>query len=165
MNGDSAGRFEVADLTERHAASIREVVPVAEASVFLSHSLPELWGEVRDQKRRVLAPPFVRYHGVVDGELDIEAGIMISKPAEGRGRVRASSLPGGEAATTWHEGAYETLGATRQALQDWIEEHGLEPVAPHWEVYWTNAGSTDDVTKWRTQLVWPVRRPPEDASD
>lgn len=160
-----APRFELTELMPRHAAAIRERVPVAEAATFLSLALPELWHEVKQQRRRALSPPYVRYHGVDDQGFDLEAGLIIGAPPARSGRVRRSGLPGGAAATAWHEGAYERLGDTRQQLTEWIAESGLEPVEPHWEVYWTNAGSTDKVERWRTQLVWPVTRTEEGVAE
>ncbi len=159
MSARSERRFETVELPERHAAAIRERVPVGESQDFLADALPELWAEVRDQKRRPLTPPYVRYHGVEEGELDLEAGIMLSDPPDERGRIERALLPAGEVALVWHEGGYESLGETRKALSQWVEDQGLVPAGPHWEIYWTNAGSTDDASRWRTQLVWPVRRP------
>lgn len=94
--------------------------------------------------------PFARYL-TMGAEIEVEVGIPLvgshSVPT-----LRATLLPGGSAATTWHVGPYSGLREAFADLEAWIDEHA-EPAGAPWESYWT----PHDAEPPRTQVVWPVR--------
>jgi effector-binding domain-containing protein len=85
---------------------------------------------------------------------DIEAGVLVSEPMRGEGRVVASLLPGGTIATTRYAGSYEGLGVAHEAIRRWIDEQGLALAGPSWEIYghWD-----DDPEKRYTQVSYLLR--------
>jgi len=98
----------------------------------------------------VAGVPFVRYL-----TLGAEAEVEIGVPLNGSHSVpslRATLLPGGPAASIWHERPSSGLSEVFADLKAWIEQHG-EPAGAPWESYWTSP----DADVPQTQIVWPVR--------
>ena len=119
-----------------------------------------LYGEICGHLARVgaqpIGPPFARFPSK-DGALEVEVGFPVLAAVPAAGRMETSRLPGGPGVQTIHVGAYERLPGAHEALEQWAKEHGYEPAGPCWEVYFTDPSEEPDVTKWRTQVVMPVR--------
>jgi effector-binding domain-containing protein len=96
--------------------------------------------------------PFGRYHAMIGGQCNVEAGIPVVEAMEGQGEVKASQLPGGTAATTVHTGPYEKLSAAHEAIQNWARKNGHKPIGGVWEYYLTDPGQEPDPNKWQTKL-------------
>lgn len=96
--------------------------------------------------------PFVRY--LSEGpDFSIEVGLPLDAPHSIPG-LRTTLLPGGTAASLWHEGSHDGLGAAFRRLEAWVRDHA-EPTGDPWECYWTER----DADLPRTQIVWPVTLP------
>jgi hypothetical protein len=80
--------------------------------------------------------PYARYL-FRDREMEVEAGIPITRPIAGEGPIVPSTLPGGPTAVTAHYGRYEDLENAHKAIMTWMQRHGCEPAGGHWEVYFT----------------------------
>ncbi len=145
---------EVAE--SRPTATIRLKIKPSEVSKTLAIVLPEVGRHMAKCGATATSPPFSRYHSVSDDEIDIEAGICVAKPIEAGGRVKASELPGGPTAMTWHVGQYSDLMKTHALLEAWMKEQKLKARGGVWEIYWTDPGLEPDPTKWKTQLICPV---------
>lgn len=65
----------------------------------------------------------------------VEVGVLVAGLFEPEGRVSASELPGGEAATATHRGDYARLGVTHTAVRDEVAARGRELAGPRWEIY------------------------------
>lgn len=158
--GDAAARDQaivVSNLHERHLASIRVTVPRADLQKTLSVLLPETMQHVLSTGVAMDGPPLVRYHDWSD-PVDLEAGIPVASAIEPKGRVKATLLPAGDAVIAWHVGPYEKLGETHERVKAYMESHGLEARGSMWEEYWTDPGMEPDPARWRTKVVWPVKR-------
>jgi len=160
----AAGEFRapqtrIEQVQEVHTASVRRRVKMAEIGRVLGGMYAEVMAQVRKEGASVVGAPFSRYHTRPDasGEVDLEAGMPVSKPIEGNDRVRPNSLPAGRVASTWHVGPYHELGRTYERLTGWLKQEGLTPNGPSWEIYWTDPGMQPDPKRWRTQVVMPVR--------
>ena len=103
-------------------------------------------------------PPFTRYHSIDGDTVDIEAGFPVKKAIKDSGRIKASELPAGEVAVTWHFGPYEELEKSHALLEKWMKSQSLESGGGMWEIYWTDPGIEPDPKKWRTQLIWPIKK-------
>ncbi len=137
--------------------SVRLKCHAAEIGAVLREVLPEVWRHIEHHEGRPAGPPFTRYHDYADGRVDLEAGIPVESPLPEGGRVRAGELPGGRVVTTVHVGPYEKLPEAHDALHVWMREHGHAPDGPQWEYYLTDPGEEPDSSRWRTELVWPIR--------
>jgi effector-binding domain-containing protein len=98
------------------------------------------------------------YRHTPDGQFDLEVGAEVGSPFAGQGEVVASSLPGGEVATTTHFGPYQRLGEAHKAVQDWCTANHRTPAEPCWEIYghWLDEWNKDP-SKIRTDVYYLLR--------
>jgi effector-binding domain-containing protein len=152
-----AGDAKVETLAAQPVLSIRAVIDAKDVSKTLAEFLPEVMAAIGKAGGQMAAPPFSRYHAMDGGKIDLEAGIPLKKAVAGHGRVKASELPAGRAAMTWHLGPYDKLPGTHAFLQTWMQEQKLEAAGGAWEIYWTDPGIEPDPAKWQTQIFWPLK--------
>lgn len=148
--------IDIRVLPEQPTAVVRGTMPVADMSTWLPAAYQEIGGYLQRCGAAPAGPPFARYT-FRDDLADVEAGFPVTRPVGGAGRVVPSSLPSGPAAVTTHHGPYERLDAAFDAVEAWLKEHGHEAAGPHWEVYYTDPQAEPDPTRWRTDVVRPVR--------
>jgi effector-binding domain-containing protein len=95
----------------------------------------------------------------------VEVGVEMPGPFEPRGRVVASSLPAGLAATTIQRGppSPEGLGEAHEAVRAWCAANGHELEGPRWEVYghWPEDG---DASAYEVEIFWLVHEEPRSGS-
>lgn len=149
--------IKVEDVTAQPIASIRVTIKPEDISKTLSILYGEIGAYMQRSGAEFAGPPFSRYHGEKDGMLDFEAGIPISKPLAGEGRVKGGELPAGKVATTVHVGKYEDLKTTHDKLTAWMAAKKLESAGALWESYLTDPGLEPDPKKWRTKVCHPVK--------
>lgn len=126
---------------------------------------PNLWGRLLTEVYRFLRarPDLATGEGqelwqnvmlYKDGRPDVEVGVLVSRPFVPEGRVMASELPGGEAATAIHRGDYARLGITHDAVRDDVAVRGRELAGPCWEIYghWRA-----DPGELETEVFWLLR--------
>jgi effector-binding domain-containing protein len=145
-------------LGARPVASIRLEIDASQVSATLATIFPEIGRALAGQGTEFGGPPFSRYHSIdlTRGKIDLEAGIPVKAPIQASGRVKASELPAGRAAMTWHVGSYHELQKSYDRLGDWLAEENLVSRGGFWEIYWTDPGLEPDPSSWRTQIYWPV---------
>jgi len=156
VGGDGKPVYETIEREMQTVATIRTKCKPSEISATLSIVLPEIGSTLSAAGVRMAGPPFARYHAISDTEIDLEAGIAVSKPITEKGRVKNSELPAGKTVTVWHIGKYEKLRDAHEALQAHMTTNKLKARGGPWEVYWTDPGMVPDVTKWRTQIFQPI---------
>jgi effector-binding domain-containing protein len=153
---DRGGECAIETLEPQPVASVRLTTKPGEVSKTLAGVLTEVMKYLGKQGVMPAGPPFSRYHRVGPDELDLEAGFPVSKAVAGEGRIKASELPGGRTAVTWHFGSYDKLMESHSLLEAWIKKQPLKPRGGAWEVYWTDPGLEPNPQKWKTQVLWPV---------
>jgi effector-binding domain-containing protein len=158
VDADGQPSYRVVEREAQAVASIRTKCKPSEVSATLAVLLPEVIAHVNATGGGMAGMPFSRYHGFGADEIDLEAGIPVSKPIPEKGRVKNSALPGGTTVTAWHFGPYEKLSAAHQALQAHAAANELKARGGSWEVYWTDPGMVPDPAKWRTQLFLPIEK-------
>jgi effector-binding domain-containing protein len=89
----------------------------------------------------------------LDGDMNIEVGVIVSHPFSSDGPVICSATPGGMAATAIHLGPYDRIGEANRAILDWCAAQGYRVAGPSWEIYdhWN-----DDPSKLRTDIFYLV---------
>ncbi|MEQ8762572.1 MAG: GyrI-like domain-containing protein [Planctomycetota bacterium] len=144
------------ELKEQATVTMRRKVKVEEISDALADIFGKVFGHAVSSGK-IGGAPFCILHDMKEGRMDIEAGVPLNSPIEGLADIKASKLPAGKVLVTWHVGPYHELGKAHQALEAWMKQHDLESAAPPWEVYWTDPGQEPDPSKWRTEVVQPIR--------
>jgi len=153
---DKGGECAIEMMEPQAVASVRLTIKPTEVSKTLSGVLIEVMKYLGKAGVTPTGPPFSRYHRMGPDELDLEAGMPVSKPVPGEGRIKGSELPGGRIAVTWHVGNYDKLPETHALLEAWIKKQTLKSRGGAWEVYWTDPGLEPNPEKWKTQIFWPV---------
>jgi effector-binding domain-containing protein len=147
--------FELRQGKAAATATVRVKCKPADLHQQLATILPEVMGYLSRERLAPAGPPFARFHSF-DELVDLEAGIPVAQPIAGNGRVKPSSLPGGDVVAGMHVGPYHELHRTHEALVDWLAGHGLVAEGGAWEVFWTDPGLERDPSKWRTEVFQPV---------
>ncbi|HEV7689065.1 MAG TPA: GyrI-like domain-containing protein, partial [Acidimicrobiia bacterium] len=142
------------------AAAISETVDREDVLAWWQGALGELHASVRAQG----LTPAGCYAGLYGGDLyEHDRGrATVFLPVEGRvraiGRVAALVVPAAELAVTGHEGSLDDVDLTYGALGAYVTGHEIGVDGPLREYYLRGVNDTDDVTRWRTEIAWPVFR-------
>lgn len=103
------------------------------------------------------APP----GGVYDNAL-FEVGrghVLVHRPSHDpptRGRVHPVELPAVELAVATHVGEHDDIDVTYGEVGAWVVTNALSVAGPVRETYLVGPRDTDDRSKWRTEIGWPV---------
>jgi effector-binding domain-containing protein len=148
----------VRDVVSQPIVGIRARTSLAQMPAFMGGAYGELFQLIGRQGGRPAGPPFVIYHDpeFKEDDIDVEAGVPVSDPIEGSGRVLGSTLPAGTIACTLHLGPYEGIGGAYRAVTAWVEEHGREFAGPPREVYLVGVGQAEP-SGYRTEVQFPIR--------
>ena len=145
-----------------------EPVPTAVVAAATTwREFPEVWGPMLDEVwsfLRGLAPEglYQQGHNVMlykDDVPHVEVGVQVSGSFHPAGRVIASALPGGLAATAVHSGPIAGIGDTHQAVREWSNANGYRLAGPRWEIYSDPDPSTGD---FDVDVFWLLRTPNAD---
>ena len=153
------------DRPEQHYVGIRGSVPMGGIGPFIDESFPEVFAHLEKQGAHPAGAPFLRYNVIdMERELEIEAGVPVSGPVEGGGRVFAGVVPAGRYGTLTYVGGYDGLMDANEALQEWARQQGLEwamTATEHGdrfesrlEVYVTDPATEPDPEKWETEVAY-----------
>jgi effector-binding domain-containing protein len=81
----------------------------------------------------------------------VEVGVLLDRSCPLTGRVTASALPAGTAATTVHHGSFGDVGAAHDAVVHWCATQGLRLTGTRWEIYGPH---DDDPDRQWTEVYW-----------
>ncbi|HEY4227298.1 MAG TPA: GyrI-like domain-containing protein [Candidatus Limnocylindrales bacterium] len=119
-------------------------------------AFPALWGELLGEVWACL-----RAGGIdrgcrnvmlyLDDVPNVEVGVLLDRLCPLTGRVVASTLPAGTAATTTHRGDFRDLGAAHDAVVAWCAAHGHRLSGTRWEIYGPH---DDDPAQQWTEVYW-----------
>jgi effector-binding domain-containing protein len=147
--------IEVKELPAQHVLTIRERATAKGLGAAMRGLYPVIAAYLEKRGVQPAGPSFGLFHSYGE-EIDFEAGFPVAESVEGEGRIRASELPGGRAAVVTHIGPYETIGPVHEALDAFVHDrsdHG----GPSREVYWSGPADEPDSSRWRTDVIYPLR--------
>ena len=153
------------------ALVVREVVDAAELNDWGSEAFNALAAALAAAGLTAAGP----YGGLFDGDFfelersEVTAFVpvtsetgLVRAPADvgldPAGRVRLLEIPAVEAAVAVHEGAFSEIDRTYAALGEGVAERAIGVDGPIREYYLVSSADTDDVSKHRTEVCWPVFR-------
>lgn len=147
---------QVVQCEEQPVASIRVKIKADQVHRTLAQLLPEVMSWLTETGASASGPPFARFHGEGEGEVDFEAGVPVAAPITAHDRVKPSTLPGGRTIMTWYSGAYSELAEARTRLAKTVAEMHLKPRGGAWIYYWTDPTVERDKSRRRSQIVQPI---------
>ncbi|MCY3958921.1 MAG: GyrI-like domain-containing protein [Chloroflexi bacterium] len=149
--------FETKEIGAQPMLAIRATSTMDKLEELMGSLFGEVYGCIQESGAQPVGMPFSRYHSMDGATVDLECGMPVASPMDGKGRVEAGELPAGTVATVTHLGPYNNLPQSWSALTEWMGSQGLEPAGAPWEVYVTDPGAEPDQSKWRTDIFFPVR--------
>jgi effector-binding domain-containing protein len=149
--------IQIVELEQQCTATIHDHVAMDQMSVFFGRALAAVSQTLAAEGVTPTGPPFACYHGRSSDVVEVEAGFPVADPVPAADAVWPGVLPGGRAMEALHVGPYDELHKTYAAIQERIEQEGLEPADLRWECYLTDPESEPDPSRWQTQIIWPIR--------
>ncbi|HWG25233.1 MerR family transcriptional regulator [Actinospica sp.] len=144
-------------LPPRTVAAIRSEVELDEVLDWYGTAVKELDTAVPATERT--GPPGGRYAN----ELFTEGfGAMTVFHPTGKvresGRIESLELPAVELAVTVHAGPHDDIDVTYGRLGAWVTAHAMAVDGPIHETYPVGPRDSDDPSRWRTEIGWPIFR-------
>lgn len=150
--------FEIIQIPQRHYVGVRRRVMRSEIGPLCAEVLPRVTAWLADIGAQMKGMPITVYHSVdlESGQYDLQPGRFVAEPVNGQGDITAGRTAAGEAAHAVHEGSYDSLGKTWEALWAWIAAQGRTVSEPAWEEYVTDPADDPDPRNWRTEICVPL---------
>ncbi len=130
---DGEGTVRIVEAAPQPTAVIPAVTSWPEFASLWGQLLEEVWTEVRAADVRAGRNVML----YLDHRPSVEVGVELLGPFAPRGRIIASSLPGGPAATIVAPGPPTShgLAAAHDEIRRWCDTHGRTRTGVRWEVY------------------------------
>lgn len=132
---------------------VERTTPMAEIAGAMESGLTEVFGTIDARGITPRSMPMSIYFEMSD-PLTFRIGVVVSAEDAAASGLASDTLPE-EAITTTHTGSYASLGATHHALWQYMENEGIPPGMPVWEVYVDDPGETAEADL-RTEIYRAV---------
>ncbi len=148
---------QLRSLPPRTVAAIRGEVELDEVLDWYGAAMKELDTAVPTTERT--GPPGGRYAN----ELFTEGSgaVTVFHPAgkvRESGRIESLELPAVELAVAVHAGPHDDIDVTYGRLGAWVTAHAMAVDGPIHETYPVGPRDSDDPSRWRTEIGWPIFR-------
>ena len=100
--------------------------------------------------------PMAIYHSYSADMIDIECGIPVTAEVMPTDEINVIDMPTQSVVRFMHMGDYANLPTTYEQAEAWMAENGIDANGAPWEVYVTDPEVETDVTKWKTEVYFPV---------
>ena len=134
-----------------------------------TEEIPDLMGRlfglimeaVSSQSLQPAGPPFSYYYDYnqATGVTKVKAGIPIGSPGISMGEIKAVEFEGFKGISGIHTGSYDNFEASYNELMEEAEKRGYEITWESWEFYYSDPSTEPDESKWKTEIVFPVKGP------
>ncbi|MFC2024752.1 MerR family transcriptional regulator [Chloroflexota bacterium] len=139
-------------------ASARGVVPTYSD---IGQLFNELYPHLGQHQAQIIGPPIAIYHDMEfkerDPDIEVAAPIIGAVPETGRVKVRQLEAID-TAACLIHQGPYEAISESYQALMAWAETNGYRIAGPDREIYIKSMNETTNPAEFITELQLPVEK-------
>jgi DNA-binding transcriptional MerR regulator len=144
-----------------HTLAVRGQVTEADFAAFLDAAYAELRAVADRAGTAPVGPSGALYPPEIadDDPEPVEAFVPVAAPVplpDRRGRVHLSEVPAARVAVLVHAGGYDTVGDTYRRLGAWVAHNATPAALPVREIYLVSFDETDDPTRFRTEIHWPV---------
>lgn len=151
----------VRDEPASHTLAVRGEVTVADFADFLDTAFAELRAVADRAGTAPTGPSGALYPPEIPDESPepVEAYLPIATPVAlppDCGRVHLGEVRAGRTAVLVHAGGYDTIADSYRRLGAWVAHNATPAPLPVREVYVVSFGETDDPSRFRTEIHWPL---------
>lgn len=127
-------------------------------SAQMGKSYGELMTVLQKAKVEMTSPPFALYPRWDEEKKEFDMVCALSVPANATlpAQYKITQLAGGKAVKAIHLGDYNKLGETHDQIYKYLGMKKLEHGTP-WEVYITDPEAEPDMSKWVTEVYYPIK--------
>lgn len=149
---------EYRTVPDTRALAITGPVAMADIETWWEEAFDELHGILRHAPGDRNGPDGALYAAeLFQEELgEVTAFLPVAGQARPSGRAQLVEIPGAELAVTVHEGAFSELDRTYGALGTFVAQREIAVEGPIREHYLVTYSHTDDESRHRTEVCWPV---------
>ena len=153
------GEIKVKEIPERIAAYVTDSASCEMVSDVLGKSYGTVMGYLGPMNIECDGPPFARWLMWNDtlNKFVVQAGMFVKSKVEPKAPVQVSVMPKQKVVAAIHYGPYETSVKTYEAIEKYIKDNKLTANGAPWEVYVTDPEKEADMTKWETEIYYPVK--------
>ena len=126
---------QIQEQSAQPVVSIRMKTSVDQLPMVVGQSYGEIMQYLHEKGEAVAGIPFVAYYNMDMQNLDVEIGMPVTHPIDGRGRVQSSEIPSGKYATCTHVGPYRDASKTYDKLTDFVLLNKETPTGVAYEYY------------------------------
>ena len=145
------------DLTRQWVITQRETTDLAGIPATLSAAFENVTRFAMANGLSQNGQPLAIWHkfNPADDFVDVEAGIPVSDSTNVGTGMKLIKLSG-KAVKTTHWGDYDSSEITYHRAMNWMNQQGIQPSGPPWEVYVTDPEIEKDTAKWQTDIYFPI---------
>jgi effector-binding domain-containing protein len=151
--------MKIKQTDKQYALVIKDSSACDEVDMLMGKVFGELGQYVGENRIEVSGYPFAKCY-LWDEKANkyvAEIGFVIKNKVEGKGNIKCIEIPSAKVVSAIHNGAYETSGNTHMAIDNYIKENKLTCSGIPTEIYITDPGKEPDMTKWQTEIIYPVK--------
>jgi DNA-binding transcriptional MerR regulator len=156
LEGIMASEVVLKDLGSQWIVSLREVIPGFRT---IGTLFGKLYGALGPLASQGLAAAVFHDQEFKEQEVDVEVGVCLNQPVSVSAPLSVRELPGANAASIVHHGAFNRISEAYQALLHWIDANGYRQAGPTRELFLhvSQPTSRDDESNV-TEIQVPVEK-------
>lgn len=148
--------MEIKDVNAQPTLMVRTTIPIEKISETMASAYGEIAGLMSRKGLAFAGSPYALYRNMDMTALDVEMGFPLSAEAEGEGRVKPGSLPGGSVAFNHYTGPYADIGEAYEKLKSFVKEKGRTAEEWCYEFY-LNSPEDTEPDKLQTEIYFPLK--------
>ena len=149
-------KIKVLEFEDQPALTMRAINPVEKLPEFFGKAYGGVMAFLQELGEAPSGMPFVTYYNHDMTALDVEAGFPVAKDIPGKGKINATTIPGGTYLSTVHIGSYDSMEPAYDALTEWAKANSYELSGIAYEYYLNDPTSGPDIVA-ETEIRFPAK--------
>jgi effector-binding domain-containing protein len=146
---------EVKEQAAQPALAIRTRSAVEHLPEVLGQAYGQIFTYLGELGEGPAGAPYMGYYNMDMQDLDVEIGVPVNRALPGKEAVQSKQLPGGKVVTCLYIGPYHEMRPAYDAINQYIQEHGLLPTGVVYEIYISDPSQTPP-QELQTLIVFPL---------
>ncbi|MFS0781962.1 GyrI-like domain-containing protein [Bacillus sp. 1P06AnD] len=155
MNMPKQSNIELLHQNEQNVLCIRTITSVEELPKLIGESYGKLAAYLKELNEVLAEVPYVCYHNMDMGALDIEIGFPVTGVLPGKEDIQTGTIPAGKRIFCMYRGPYQLLEPVYQEMDEYLKKHSYEPVGTAYEFYYNDMSFPEE--ELLTKIVMPIK--------